>query len=1180
MIKDKESPCCPLGLIPSSRSSQQEPVEMLLGQRTTNCKIEKECNVPELASRNSYEKWVISTFTSLPANAYWKLSSFLPPLKVVDQKNYFGSRAFSSKDMQSPSSPLEANFQVKKSTEDTDCVKLAPFNSSSRANISCQSQNRSKLAKKVNHSSNTSSSGLVSGTSSDSVNSLNADCSNFLLHDIHIMEEAVKEYGRTHSKKRGKQYKRTIQQRVSGKKFFGNLDKAVPSSLSVKNLTVDDLNNNGQMDLKSCAPPIGDTDVSGLIVSPQKFPSAKFSCNNISCQNVASTSTQAADPSTFGVYTKNVHGVANISLHDNSLTASRHENVSEDASVVDSSLDSWSCNFTENFGDDIEVHASAILMKEGRASSSGVLRLGSRELDTPFNRINVDSCAMNIEMSNARCTGIHSNDILTSRKNAETVECVKQACRSNEFQPGISKRGRMRREHVGSQSINVENSFRPSNSQGPRGKNKKGPVWKKRQKSDSEAHIFKPKDVCILSPTVGEASDASKKTLKHEQILRKKEKTRRSCKCYFSDEKTNAEFCQVASDVVKLDQSHVKPTADSLKHNVERKCRIVSKQANYFSRSEYVTVNTYIPKVLEHHVHKKEGLKTSPLIHHETTSLNSCSRTYRQHDPANLVDDNHSRATTGTCSPSKATSPTISSMGYNGSLVAADTESGLHSCGQKLNKCDCATWNSKYFGSMHEGITEPAAKCNSCINLENRTSYTDACNLKNVRRTIQKCVPLWKKKSVVLDMGHDLAMPIARKGHATHSSDAKVDLMISKNQYPHPSDGYWFPSLKSSSKEMKAPSAKYAPSTNQSCAHSTEPICNMDALFNSEKIQNNGQIQKINPVANFERFICSASPIIDQSHCEASYSQQVIGPSFGWHQIPNISLKRLWHWYEEPGCFGLEVKAEDHRVSNNSTYEFNAYFVPYLSAVQLFGNSCTTSQDSKVEKTLTTLSTSDSLPIFSKLLPQPHKGNSGCFSNLSSTQPEPAELVRPKNTDNGELIFEFFESDQPPIRRPLYEKIRELVNDHLTGQIFGDPMKLESNLHDLHPASWFSVAWYPIYRIPYGKFRAAFLTYHSLSHFAHQSSSCSPTVLNPIVCPVVGLLAYNDKAESWFPVRDLDSKAIQSGVPRSNPPELEKERLRTLKQTAFMMSRAVVTKGNQKTVNQHPDHEFFLSRNW
>lgn len=62
----------------------------------------------------------------------------------------------------------------------------------------------------------------------------------------------------------------------------------------------------------------------------------------------------------------------------------------------------------------------------------------------------------------------------------------------------------------------------------------------------------------------------------------------------------------------------------------------------------------------------------------------------------------------------------------------------------------------------------------------------------------------------------------------------------------------------------------------------------------------------------------------------------------------------------------------------------------------------------------------------------------------------------------------------------------------------------------------YSVAWYPIYRIPAGKFGAAFLTYHSLGHFVHRSASSDSIGGGAsIVSPVVGLQSYNAQV-SWY----------------------------------------------------------------
>lgn len=57
----------------------------------------------------------------------------------------------------------------------------------------------------------------------------------------------------------------------------------------------------------------------------------------------------------------------------------------------------------------------------------------------------------------------------------------------------------------------------------------------------------------------------------------------------------------------------------------------------------------------------------------------------------------------------------------------------------------------------------------------------------------------------------------------------------------------------------------------------------------------------------------------------------------------------------------------------------------------------------------------------------------------------------------------------------------------------------------------FSVAWYPIYRIPERNFRASFLTYHSLGHFAQRPfpTDASNEHTSQILSPVLGLQSYN-----------------------------------------------------------------------
>lgn len=140
------------------------------------------------------------------------------------------------------------------------------------------------------------------------------------------------------------------------------------------------------------------------------------------------------------------------------------------------------------------------------------------------------------------------------------------------------------------------------------------------------------------------------------------------------------------------------------------------------------------------------------------------------------------------------------------------------------------------------------------------------------------------------------------------------------------------------------------------------------------------------PIADFEKFLFKASPIFRQTGSR------------------NICLKNIWNWYEEPGCFGLEVKAHEFRDSRrlpNGNLEFTAYFVPSLSAVQLFGMSGTSRN--------------------CNLNPQVDKTSAdGCSLKFSSEE----EDLSDQNTDinQADLLFEYFESELPPRRQLLFNK--------------------------------------------------------------------------------------------------------------------------------------------------------------
>lgn len=360
------------------------------------------------------------------------------------------------------------------------------------------------------------------------------------------------------------------------------------------------------------------------------------------------------------------------------------------------------------------------------------------------------------------------------------------------------------------------------------------------------------------------------------------------------------------------------------------------------------------------------------------------------------------------------------------------------------------------------------------------------------------------------------------------------------------------------------------------------------------------------PIAEFEKLLHSASPVICPSHnivsCQTCLCGSVGHASLCRHEMPNISLGELWQWYEKHGSYGLEVRADNYENSNRLGIDrvtFRAYFVPYLSAVQLFtkrkvcqtdnGNVIPTSSAMEARDMVkaSKVSNSDHLTIFSILVPQPQaEGSSLCAPDNHVCNSEPSAVSITENQSNSpvkcgwsddlELLFEYFESEQPQRRRPLYEMIKELVRGDVPpqGRAYGDATILNSvSLHDLHPRSWYSVAWYPVYRIPEGNFRAAFLTYHSLGHLVRRRSAFDSACMDIcIVSPVVGLQSYNAQGECWFQPRHT------ADVLNSNPAEILKDRLRTLEEAASLMARAVVTKGSETSVNMQPDYEFFLSR--
>eukprot|EP00798_Chlamydomonas_sp_ICE-L_P015679 gene15679-21784_t len=185
------------------------------------------------------------------------------------------------------------------------------------------------------------------------------------------------------------------------------------------------------------------------------------------------------------------------------------------------------------------------------------------------------------------------------------------------------------------------------------------------------------------------------------------------------------------------------------------------------------------------------------------------------------------------------------------------------------------------------------------------------------------------------------------------------------------------------------------------------------------------------------------------------------------------------------------------------------------------------------------------------------------------------------------------------------------------------PFLRSAKIAELHPASWFAVAWYPVYRIPEAPLCARFLTFHSFAPLVismqHAAAAIERGQQPPIaIMPlqVVGLQWYNMHGERWMePLSDSHPGSGSSGAtasgshtPTSGPGDRAsggrrnvsnsryagytpsylqdvpwQAHLSELQATAERLSRGFGLRmlgpnGSENPRLRHPDYEFFSSR--
>ncbi|PKI40166.1 hypothetical protein CRG98_039418 [Punica granatum] len=335
--------------------------------------------------------------------------------------------------------------------------------------------------------------------------------------------------------------------------------------------------------------------------------------------------------------------------------------------------------------------------------------------------------------------------------------------------------------------------------------------------------------------------------------------------------------------------------------------------------------------------------------------------------------------------------------------------------------------------------------------------------------------------------------------------------------------------------------------------------------------------------------VCSSSThrTADLTHLDRLIES--VTPSVRAHHLPEVRTRRgraresdfrqyfslcdLWEAFREWSVYGVGVP-----LVLNGSEPVKQYYVPSLSGIQLYVDTLRMrkpGEDSDAESSRETSSCGSS----DCEAERKGKGNIDgmCsqqnFMNFNSQKMNRLALRdnKPPTSSSGDeaevgnspgkLVFEYLEQEQPHHRKPLYDKVLNLATQ------FPDLKRYRSC--DLLPASWISVAWYPIYRIPVGptlqNLDASFLTFHRLS--THSRSKIEPQLHVPGGRKVYGL---DPSTRFSLPVFGIASYKLRGSILTPNSAH-EWQQANSLLQAADDWLRRL-------QVNL-PDYQFFISHN-
>ncbi|XP_054788001.1 uncharacterized protein LOC129293902 isoform X1 [Prosopis cineraria] len=229
-------------------------------------------------------------------------------------------------------------------------------------------------------------------------------------------------------------------------------------------------------------------------------------------------------------------------------------------------------------------------------------------------------------------------------------------------------------------------------------------------------------------------------------------------------------------------------------------------------------------------------------------------------------------------------------------------------------------------------------------------------------------------------------------------------------------------------------------------------------------------------LSNLERFLHFVTPTVASRILPQSCLNDIntLWQPLGKDTTEYFTLKDLWEWFNEWSAYGAGTPVG---LENGETVM--QYYVPYLSAIQIYSDKSVAASRVRREDTEIVEFESDSWSDDS--------GSDNISRSLSNNSSKSWDAVsEDSNCDHegswprdglGYLYLQYTEMSPPYWRVPLMDKITELARSY--------PALMTLKNVDLSPASWMAIAWYPIYSIPSQKnerdLAACFLTFHTLS---------------------------------------------------------------------------------------------------